>query len=204
MTSSAASSEDFELRGMWFRMWSSINSPMRPLIAPRAAASRCSASAQGSSSLRARRTLSSWPMTFLVRVTRSSFSREVCDIPLAYPRGVWYQGGPGIAMAFSTIEQGAVSFQHRRVPRGVHRIVIDRLLPSQGRIPAHQNPNREKNMLRHANGVSWANKIHSPNRSRRPFLRDFPSEKEDYRSVLRKYLNLVVFCLGATNERNLP
>src|SRR5580700_7613832 len=141
-------------------MWSSISSPMRLLMAPRAAARRWSASAQGSSSLRARRTLSSWPMTFLVRVTRSSFSREVCDILLAYPRGVWYQGGPGIAMAFSTIEQGALSFQHRRVLGGVHRIVIDRLLPSQGHIPVHQNPNSETNMFRHANGVSWADKIH--------------------------------------------
>src|SRR5271169_295385 len=95
MTSSAASSEDFEFRGMWFRMWSSISSPIRLLMAPRAAARRCSASAQGSSSLRARSTLSSWPMTFLVRVTRSSFSREVCDIWLVYPMGVWYQGfGP--------------------------------------------------------------------------------------------------------------
>jgi hypothetical protein len=91
MTSAAASSEDFELRGMWFRMWSSISSPMRLLIAPRAAARRCNASAQGSSSLSARSTLSSWPMTFLVRVTRSSFSREVCDIWLVYPMGVWYQ-----------------------------------------------------------------------------------------------------------------
>jgi hypothetical protein len=53
---------------------------MRLLMAPRAAARRCSTSAHCSSSLRPRRTLSSWPMTFFVRVTRSSFSREVCDI----------------------------------------------------------------------------------------------------------------------------
>jgi hypothetical protein len=58
-------------------------------------------------------------------------------------------------------------------------------------------------MFRHANGVSWANKIRSPNRSRRPFLRDFPSAKDDYRSGRRNYLNLVVSYLGATNERNL-
>ena|SRR6266566_7524385 len=37
MTSSAASSEDLELRGMWSRMWSSISSAMRLLMAPRAA-----------------------------------------------------------------------------------------------------------------------------------------------------------------------
>src|SRR5580692_941286 len=91
MTSSAASSEDFEFRGMWFRMWSSISSPMRLLMAPRAAARRCSTSAHRSSSLSPRRALSSWPMTFLVRVTRSSFSREVCDIFVVYPNGVWYQ-----------------------------------------------------------------------------------------------------------------
>jgi hypothetical protein len=36
--SSAASSADFVLRGMWLRMWSSINSPMRLLMAPRAEA----------------------------------------------------------------------------------------------------------------------------------------------------------------------
>src|SRR5689334_2580565 len=64
---------------------------MRELIAPRAAERRWRASAHGSSSLSARRTLSSWPITFLVRLTRSSFSREVCDILLAYPMGVWYQ-----------------------------------------------------------------------------------------------------------------
>jgi hypothetical protein len=86
-------------------------------------------------------------------------------------------------MAFSTIEQGAVSFQHRRLPRIVHRIVMDRLLPSQGHIPAQQNPNSETNMFRHAIGVSWANKIHSPNRSRKPFLLDFLTEKEDDRCV---------------------
>jgi hypothetical protein len=59
-------------------------------------------------------------------------------------------------------------------------------------------------MFRHANGVSWANKIHSPSRSRRAFLRDFPSEKDDYRSVRRNYLNLVVSYLRAKNERYLP
>ena len=50
-----------------------------------------SASAQGSSSLSARKTLSSCPMTFLVRFTRSSFSLVVCDISFDYPMGVWYQ-----------------------------------------------------------------------------------------------------------------
>jgi hypothetical protein len=110
-------------------------------------------------------------------------------------------------MAFSTIEQAAVSFQRRRIPGipgGVHRIVIDRLLPSQGHIPAQQHPIGETNMFRHAKGVSWANKIHFPIRSRRPFLLDFPSEKEGYRSVRRNYLNLVVSSLGAADERNLP
>jgi hypothetical protein len=37
--------------------------------------------------LGARRTLSSWPMTFLVPLTRSNFSREVCDILLAHAMG---------------------------------------------------------------------------------------------------------------------
>jgi hypothetical protein len=32
---SAASSEDLEFRGMWLRMWSSINSAIRALTAPR-------------------------------------------------------------------------------------------------------------------------------------------------------------------------
>src|SRR6267143_2305605 len=101
MTSSAASSEDFELRGMWFRMWSSISSAMRLLMAPRAAERRCKTSAQGSSAWRARRALSSWPMIFLVRLTRSSFSHEVCDICLIYPIGVWYQGSRLGASAFN-------------------------------------------------------------------------------------------------------
>ena len=34
----------------------------------------------------------SWPTTFLVRFTKSNFSREVCDIIIDYPMGVWYQG----------------------------------------------------------------------------------------------------------------
>src|SRR5260370_28449591 len=62
MTSSAASSEDLELRGMWLRMGSAISSAIRLLMAPRAAERRWRTSAQGSSSFRARRTLSSWPM----------------------------------------------------------------------------------------------------------------------------------------------
>jgi len=32
--SAAASSEDFDLRGMWLRMWSSISSAIRLLMAP--------------------------------------------------------------------------------------------------------------------------------------------------------------------------
>jgi hypothetical protein len=42
-------------------------------------------------------------------------------------------------MALSTVEQRAVSFQYLLAPRGVHRIVIDRLLLFQGHIPAHPN-----------------------------------------------------------------
>src|SRR2546430_9814109 len=91
ITSAAASSEDLELRGMWLRMWSSISSAIRLLIAPRAAERRWRTSEQESSSLSARRALSSWPITFLVRLTRSSFSLEMCDIFLAYPIGVWFQ-----------------------------------------------------------------------------------------------------------------
>ena len=34
---------------------------------------------------------SSWPITFLVRLTKSSFSLEVCDILLDYPIRVGYQ-----------------------------------------------------------------------------------------------------------------
>jgi len=40
-------------------------------------------------------------------------------------------------------------------------------------------------MFRHANGVSWANKIHSPNRFSRRCLGDFLSEEEEYRYVRR-------------------
>ena len=47
MTSSAASSEDLELRGMWSRMWSSIISAMRLLMAPRTAERRWRTSAGG-------------------------------------------------------------------------------------------------------------------------------------------------------------
>jgi hypothetical protein len=38
MTSSAASAEDFEFHGMWLRMWSSVTTAIRLLMAPRAAA----------------------------------------------------------------------------------------------------------------------------------------------------------------------
>jgi hypothetical protein len=172
-------------------------------MAPRAAASRWSASAQGSSSLRARRTLSSWPMTFLVRVTRSSFSREVCDILLVYPRGVWYQSWARIAMTLRTIEQGEFSLQPRHVPRGVHRIVIDRLLPSQGHIPPQQNWNSETNMFRHANGAPSANKLHSPNRSLRRLPLDWLSTGAAFRGVRLTCLNLVARYLEAANEPNL-
>lgn len=55
-----------------------MSSAISALTAPRAAARRCRTSAQCSSSFRPRRTLSNWPMIFLVRLTRSSFSRETC------------------------------------------------------------------------------------------------------------------------------
>src|SRR5579863_7136198 len=71
-------------------MWSSISSPMRLLMAPRAAARRCSTSVQGSSWFKARSTASSCPTIFFVRVTRSSFSLDKWDIFLDYPMGVWY------------------------------------------------------------------------------------------------------------------
>src|SRR5215469_6686083 len=63
-------------------MWSSMSSPMRLLMAPRAAARRCRTSAQWASSSRAWSTDSSWPTIFLVRVTRSRRSRRRCDIGL--------------------------------------------------------------------------------------------------------------------------
>jgi hypothetical protein len=154
--------------------------------------------------LRARSTLSSWPMTFLVRVTRSSFSREVWDILLAYPRGVWYQRETRDRNGIQHNRARSCLISTSTCPGGVHRIVIDRLLPSQGHIPPQQQLNGETNMFRHANGVSWAHKIPSPNGSRRPFLRDFLSEREDDRCVRRNYANLVVSCLGAPHELNLP
>jgi hypothetical protein len=39
------------------------------------------------------------PMAFLVRFTRSNFSREECDILLLYPRRVWYQESGLLTMA---------------------------------------------------------------------------------------------------------
>src|ERR1700719_3141081 len=83
--SSAASSADFEFFGMWWRIWSSMSSAIRLLIAPREAARRRRISEHCSSPLRALSTDSSCPMTFLVRFTKSNFSREVCDILLDYP-----------------------------------------------------------------------------------------------------------------------
>jgi cobalt-zinc-cadmium efflux system membrane fusion protein len=49
-----------------------------------------------------------------------------------------------------TLKQERDSFQERRVPRGVHRTVIEGLLPSQMHISPHlhQNANSETNMLR--------------------------------------------------------
>src|SRR5208337_4827857 len=72
-------------------MWSSISSPIRALREPRAAARRCRMSAQCASSSMACRADSNWPINFLVRETRSSFSWDKCDIVVDYPRGVWYQ-----------------------------------------------------------------------------------------------------------------
>src|SRR5579864_5104244 len=71
-----------------------MSSPIRLLMAPRAAERRCRTSMQGSSWFRARSTPSSCPTIFLVRLTRSSFSLDKCDIGLDYPMGVWYQS-PG-------------------------------------------------------------------------------------------------------------
>src|SRR5579863_7107609 len=97
--SSEASSDDLLFRGIWLRMWSSMSSAMRLLMAPLAAASLCRTSAHCSSSLSARKMASSCPMIFLVRLTRSNFSREVCDIDVDYLVGVWYltYGRYGIA-----------------------------------------------------------------------------------------------------------
>src|SRR5208337_5647857 len=72
-------------------MWSSISSPIRALREPRAAARRCRMSAQCASSSMAWRADSNWPINFLVRETRSSFSWDKWDILVDYPRGVWYQ-----------------------------------------------------------------------------------------------------------------
>src|SRR5258707_15128070 len=88
---------------------------MRLLMAPRAAERRWRTSAQGSSSFRARRALSSWPMTFLVRLTRSNFSREECDILIVYPMGVWYQG-------FTRFDNGALNNKQRG--RGVQQAAL--------------------------------------------------------------------------------
>src|SRR5579884_3416331 len=60
---------------------------MRLLIAPLAAAKRCKTSAHWSFSFSARSTLSSWPMTFLVLLTKSNFSRDRCDMALDLPYG---------------------------------------------------------------------------------------------------------------------
>src|SRR5580704_5921219 len=145
---------------------------MRLLIAPRAAARRCSASAQGSSSLRARSTLSSWPITFLVRVTRSSFSREVCDIWLVYPMGVWYQGsgrvgnGPLHSRASTglistlTCPAGHSSYCNRR-PFTLQEHILPHLL---------QNANSETNMFRNSANMPSAKTVQFPRRlAARPY-----------------------------------
>src|SRR5208282_2165010 len=72
-------------------MWSSISSAIRAFSEPRAAARRWRISAQWASSSMARRADSNWPISFLVRETRSSFSLVRCGILVDYPRGVWYQ-----------------------------------------------------------------------------------------------------------------
>jgi hypothetical protein len=67
-------------------------------------------------------------------------------------------------MPLSTIEPGPASFQLPPLPCGVHRTVIEGLLPSQVRIPAHprQNTNCETNMFRHATGVPSAKTVQFP------------------------------------------
>src|ERR1700724_3422449 len=90
--SSAASSADFEFLGIWLMMWSSMSSPIKLLIAPRAAARRRRISEHCSSPFSPLRTDSNCPMTFFVRLTKSNFSLEVCDIFLDYPTRLGYQG----------------------------------------------------------------------------------------------------------------
>src|SRR5580692_5968601 len=109
----------------------------------------------------------------------------------------------GSQMAFRTIEQEGVSFQHRRVPRLVYRIVIDRLLRSQRHIRAQQNWNSETYMFQSNNGLASANKRHSRNGSSAPLLLDPLCRKAACRSVPLTYLHPLAWYLEAAKERNL-
>src|SRR5712692_3222259 len=95
---------------MWLRMWSSINSAIRLLMPPRTAERRWRIPAHDSSSLSARRTPSNWPMIFLLRFTRSSFSLEVCDILLTT---LWGYGINGCGR-----NQACSSLRHCSEPPG--------------------------------------------------------------------------------------
>lgn len=72
--------------------------------------------------------------------------------------------GDANATALCTVVHGLGPFQHLRVPRGVHRIVIERLLPSQERISEHppQNANSETNMFRDSTDVRTAKRGQFP------------------------------------------
>jgi hypothetical protein len=82
--SSAASSADFEFFGVWLRMWSSMSSPIRLLMAPQAAARRRRISEHCSSPFSPLSTDSSCPMTFasIILIQRETFCSSGTQIEL--------------------------------------------------------------------------------------------------------------------------
>ena len=97
------------LRGMWLRMWSSINSPMRLLMAPRAAARRCRNLGAGLVLIEgAATTASSCPTIFLVRVSPGpAFSLDInATFSLDYPMGVSSLRPRGSRVYLSALSMG--------------------------------------------------------------------------------------------------
>jgi len=88
--------------------------------------------------------------------------------------------------------------------RGVHRTVIERLLPSQGPNPPHPTANSEKNMFRNADGVESRSSSQVPRATfgRISFV-FFLGAESDYRSIQLSYWNLVASHMKAANQLNL-
>jgi hypothetical protein len=91
MTSSAVSSDDLELRGMWLRMWSSSSLATRLLMAPRAVGEALEVVGAGFILIQGAQNGFELADDFVAAVDEVQFFARVCDIFVVYPIEVWSQ-----------------------------------------------------------------------------------------------------------------